>query len=175
MSSGFETTLGCCGMCPFSSSGMWMGDCSIVLGVVLTIHLLSKWLFEFGVVCLWGPVACNVLWHCMVFWLHLTAAALRGVALTRGRAAAAVAARGAYASAAAAAAAAALRHPTALTAAPTAAIPYPAWVVPLGFNTFHTAIESFSFWAHRQRLQMRSSRSRPVPSFLCSVCESNCP
>lgn len=52
------------------------------------------------------------------------AAALRGVALTRGRAAAAVAARGAYASAAAAAAAAALRHPTALTAAPAAAIPY---------------------------------------------------
>ncbi|XP_076438597.1 RNA binding protein fox-1 homolog 2-like isoform X4 [Babylonia areolata] len=51
------------------------------------------------------------------------AAALRGVALTRGRAAAAVAARGAYVSAAAAAAAA-LRHPTALTAAPAAAIPY---------------------------------------------------
>ncbi|XP_025101089.1 RNA binding protein fox-1 homolog 2-like isoform X4 [Pomacea canaliculata] len=51
------------------------------------------------------------------------AAALRGVALTRGRAAAAVAARGAYTAAAAAAAAAALRHPTPLAAAPTA-IPY---------------------------------------------------
>ncbi|XP_025101113.1 RNA binding protein fox-1 homolog 2-like isoform X7 [Pomacea canaliculata] len=50
-------------------------------------------------------------------------AALRGVALTRGRAAAAVAARGAYTAAAAAAAAAALRHPTPLAAAPTA-IPY---------------------------------------------------
>ncbi|KAL8610534.1 hypothetical protein ACOMHN_060454 [Nucella lapillus] len=50
------------------------------------------------------------------------AAALRGVALTRGRAAAAVAARGAYVSAAAAAAA--FRHPATLTAAPTAAIPY---------------------------------------------------
>ncbi|KAK7112701.1 hypothetical protein V1264_012113 [Littorina saxatilis] len=52
------------------------------------------------------------------------AAALRGVALTRGRAAAAVAARGAYASAAAAAAAAAMRHPQQLTAAPAAAIQY---------------------------------------------------
>ncbi|XP_076459538.1 RNA binding protein fox-1 homolog 2-like isoform X4 [Babylonia areolata] len=54
------------------------------------------------------------------------AAALRGVALTRGRpGSAAVIARGAYSSAAAAAAAAAaMRHPTALTAAPAAAIPY---------------------------------------------------
>ena len=57
----------------------------------------------------------------------VTAAALRGVALTRGRAAAAVAARGlggvggVYT--AAAAAAAGLRHPTPL-AAPAAAIPY---------------------------------------------------
>lgn len=55
-----------------------------------------------------------------------TAAALRGVALTRGRAAAAaVAARGAYT--AAAAAAAAMRHPTPLAAAPTA-IPYAPYV-----------------------------------------------
>lgn len=55
---------------------------------------------------------------------NFAAAALRGVALTRGRAAAAVAARGAYASAAAAAAAAAMRHPATLTAAPPTAIPY---------------------------------------------------
>ncbi|XP_050393784.1 RNA binding protein fox-1 homolog 2 isoform X5 [Patella vulgata] len=47
----------------------------------------------------------------------LPAAALRGVALTRGRAAAAVAARGAYSAAAAAAAAVAMRHPTPLAAA----------------------------------------------------------
>ncbi|XP_021376593.1 RNA binding protein fox-1 homolog 3-like isoform X5 [Mizuhopecten yessoensis] len=54
------------------------------------------------------------------------AAALRGVALTRGRAAAAVAARGAYANvAAAAAAAAAFRHPTPLAATATA-LPYAA-------------------------------------------------
>lgn len=58
----------------------------------------------------------------------VTAAALRGVALTRGRAAAAVAARGlggVYT--AAAAAAAGLRHPTPLAAPPAAAaIPYAA-------------------------------------------------
>ncbi|KAL8561613.1 hypothetical protein ACOMHN_001345 [Nucella lapillus] len=56
------------------------------------------------------------------------AAALRGVALTRGRAGSAVVARGAYASAAAAAAAAAaaMRHPTALTAPPGTAISYAA-------------------------------------------------
>ncbi|KAL5017837.1 hypothetical protein ScPMuIL_003559 [Solemya velum] len=55
------------------------------------------------------------------------AAALRGVALTRGRAAA-VAARGAYsAAAAAAAAAAAFRHPAPLATAATA-LPYPAGV-----------------------------------------------
>ncbi|XP_060071360.1 RNA binding protein fox-1 homolog 2-like isoform X3 [Ylistrum balloti] len=54
------------------------------------------------------------------------AAALRGVALTRGRAAAAVAARGTYANvAAAAAAAAAFRHPTPLAATATA-LPYTA-------------------------------------------------
>ena len=65
-------------------------------------------------------------WYNPDLWVFLpcVAAALRGVALTRGRAAAAVAARGAYASAAAAAAAAAMRHPTALTAAPAAAISY---------------------------------------------------
>ena len=67
--------------------------------------------------------------------LCLTAAALRGVALTRGRATAALAARGAYASAAAAAAAAALRHPAALTAAPAAAIPYTPWVLFSGHFT----------------------------------------
>ncbi|CAE1293760.1 RBFOX [Acanthosepion pharaonis] len=55
-----------------------------------------------------------------------TAAALRGVALTRGRAAA-VAARGAYTAAAAAAAAAAFRHPTPLTTT-AAALPYAAGV-----------------------------------------------
>ena len=56
---------------------------------------------------------------------HFSAAALRGVALTRGRAAAAaVAARGVY-SAAALAAAAAVRHQTPLATAATA-IPYPA-------------------------------------------------
>jgi len=54
------------------------------------------------------------------------AAALRGVALTRGRAAA-VAARGAYTAAAAAAAAAAFRHPTPLTTT-AAALPYAAGV-----------------------------------------------
>ncbi|XP_041362586.1 RNA binding protein fox-1 homolog 3-like isoform X3 [Gigantopelta aegis] len=52
---------------------------------------------------------------------YLSAAALRGVALTRTRAA--VAARGAYAAAATAAAAAALRHPTPLAATATA-LPY---------------------------------------------------
>lgn len=54
----------------------------------------------------------------------ILAAALRGVALTRGRAAA-VAARGAYTAAAAAAAAAAFRHPTPLTTT-AAALPYAA-------------------------------------------------
>ncbi|KAH9498425.1 RNA binding protein fox-1 2 [Bulinus truncatus] len=55
----------------------------------------------------------------------VTAAALRGVALTRGRAAAAVAARSLSGVYTAAAAAAGLRHPTPI-AAPTAAIPYAA-------------------------------------------------
>lgn len=56
---------------------------------------------------------------------QFSAAALRGVALTRGRAAAAIAAnRGVY-SAAALAAAAAVRHPTPLATAATA-LPYAA-------------------------------------------------
>ena len=43
------------------------------------------------------------------------------------------------------------------------------------FNTFHTANETFSFWAwRRQRPQTRNSCSRPVLSFLRSVCWSNC-
>ena len=41
---------------------------------------------------------------------------------------------------------------------------------------FRTANENFSFWAQRsQRLQMRNSRSKPVLSFRCSICGSNCP
>ena len=44
------------------------------------------------------------------------------------------------------------------------------------FNTFHTANKTFSFWAWcRQCPQTRNSRSRPVLSFRCSVCGSNCP
>ena len=43
-------------------------------------------------------------------------------------------------------------------------------------NTFRTTNKTFSFSAwHRQRPQTRNSRSRPVLSFLCSVCWSNCP
>ena len=42
--------------------------------------------------------------------------------------------------------------------------------------TFRTANETFSFWAWRcQRPQTRSSHSRPVLLFRCSVCGSNCP
>lgn len=57
----------------------------------------------------------------------VTAAALRGVALTRGRTPAAVAARALGGVYTAAAAAAGLRHATPIAAAPTA-IPYAAYV-----------------------------------------------